>query len=967
VAIDVGTFKGEAPRIAPRLLPNDMGQNSANARLISGNLESWKNFSTVTSQGIVTNPVTIYYLADQVWLTWNATQLTSPAIEVDVAKMAIAGDKSYRTIFTGTDVPRFTDIGLSSGLTGPGASITFPVYNGNGASGLVGAAPSGVSNLGTGDFTVEAWVYTAIGTTQQLAGVWNLSGSQRIWQIVFSTGGCSLILNNNATTINSGASLIASNTWTHLAVVRKSGVVTIYFNGVSVGTGAYASSISSTAQLALFVNNDSTGGPTWYVNGNIKDLRISNVARYSTTFVPLPPNSMSTDSNTIVLMQFNGANGSTSFPDAAGNFVPSALGTPTIANPGPAYVTTNQPVTGSSTLGAASGPYPTYSRKLGVPNPTVPVTNPFFVPAVVGSGSVSITETFDGASNWNLVSVPGYSFGIISITGGNPGACLQTRSIGNVTGFGWKTQAILNTAPITMSVNFAVQRLTNDYLLYSYIDFYFSLDTGGSGSMIRLHHTSTGVQVIWQAVNNGAPASIINQTSIASASISTWQTDTDPNWTGAFRAGHWYTASFTITPASPVSTSTIAMTISDGSTVITAFTLSQATMPNAGSGFGMGCMQVAGQSFPDWAEVWYDNLQLSGTGPASSSSNLEYTSYVYTVVNDLGLESGPCPAMITSDGSGTLQRPINQAVCVPLPSSLSATGVDSTYFQGGGASIPNVNQVTGGVSPSMNVYRAVTGSTGTAFLLVATGIGFGTVTQVGTSGATVPGTFTSGIVDALPDAALVTAIASTAWYPPPVNMQGILALPNGIYAGFAGNQLCLSAQGVPHAWPIAYRLTFDWDIVGIEAIDSTVVVCTKKFPYLCSGQTPDQYSQTKASYAYACASKQSIQYLKGVGVVFATFEGLVAIAAPGSERLLTETLFTKDEWLALNPASMMAVINDNRYFCFYTISGGTNAGFYLDVNAAGSGKVSLAFHAIARYNDPLTDTLYLVLDSNPTP
>ena len=39
MAIDVSDFKGEAPRIAPRLLPNDMAQNSANARLLSGNLE----------------------------------------------------------------------------------------------------------------------------------------------------------------------------------------------------------------------------------------------------------------------------------------------------------------------------------------------------------------------------------------------------------------------------------------------------------------------------------------------------------------------------------------------------------------------------------------------------------------------------------------------------------------------------------------------------------------------------------------------------------------------------------------------------------------------------------------------------------------------------------------------------------------------------------------------------------------
>ena len=73
MAIDVGTFKGEAPRIAPRLLPNDMGQYSGNARLLSGNLESWKAFNTATTQTINANTLSIYYLDDQLWLTWNRT------------------------------------------------------------------------------------------------------------------------------------------------------------------------------------------------------------------------------------------------------------------------------------------------------------------------------------------------------------------------------------------------------------------------------------------------------------------------------------------------------------------------------------------------------------------------------------------------------------------------------------------------------------------------------------------------------------------------------------------------------------------------------------------------------------------------------------------------------------------------------------------------------------------------------
>ena len=64
------------------------------------------------------------------------------------------------------------------------------------------------------------------------------------------------------------------------------------------------------------------------------------------------------------------------------------------------------------------------------------------------------------------------------------------------------------------------------------------------------------------------------------------------------------------------------------------------------------------------------------------------------------------------------------------------------------------------------------------------------------------------------------------------DLEGILALPNGIMVGFRRNQLCLSAQNRPHAWPPLYRLNTDTDIVGIANVDTTVVIGTKSFVYV---------------------------------------------------------------------------------------------------------------------------------------
>ena len=58
-------------------------------------------------------------------------------------------------------------------------------------------------------------------------------------------------------------------------------------------------------------------------------------------------------------------------------------------------------------------------------------------------------------------------------------------------------------------------------------------------------------------------------------------------------------------------------------------------------------------------------------------------------------------------------------------------------------------------------------------------------------------------------------------------MIGLIPVANGIMAGFTGNRLCLSEPFLPHAWPIAYRITLEDDIVAIAATGNGIVAMTK--------------------------------------------------------------------------------------------------------------------------------------------
>lgn len=339
-------------------------------------------------------------------------------------------------------------------------------------------------------------------------------------------------------------------------------------------------------------------------------------------------------------------------------------------------------------------------------------------------------------------------------------------------------------------------------------------------------------------------------------------------------------------------------------------------------GFANGAIADAGSIYT----TYYSDYHVQGSGSTNVVAVNVATSYVYTLVNDLGEQSAPSPA------SATVLRPDGVSVTVTTPTGLPS-GISTEY----------------GIE-SKRIYRGVTGATGSIFRLVA---------ELDLS--------TEDYVDTLTDAQLGEELESEGWELPPEDLRGILALPNGIMVGFRRNQLCFSAQNRPHAWPVDFRLNTDTDIVAIGNIDTTVVVATKSFPYLASGATPGDFTMSKLEVPQACTSKRSLAYLIGIGVVFSSPDGMMAVAGTGQVRNLTGAVFTREQWQALAPETIMGIAHDDVFHFWFDPADGDPAGYALDMKADGSGVVELAYHATAVHADPLTDNLYLVLDENNEP
>jgi hypothetical protein len=167
-----------------------------------------------------------------------------------------------------------------------GASMYF---DGNGD--YLYVAPS--NNLpflfGSGDFTVEAWIYpSSVSGYQYICSVWGTSGQSDTtyssWQLRTNSANLETVLQSGSTTTSitgSGTSLSA-NTWQHVALTRASNTVRLFINGTQVASQAYSSTLNSPASAFVVGLQISNLNP---YTGYIDDLRVTKgYARYTANF-----------------------------------------------------------------------------------------------------------------------------------------------------------------------------------------------------------------------------------------------------------------------------------------------------------------------------------------------------------------------------------------------------------------------------------------------------------------------------------------------------------------------------------------------------------------------------------------------------------------------------------------------------------------------------------------------------------
>lgn len=146
--------------------------------------------------------------------------------------------------------------------------------------------------LGSGDFTIAAWVYITVLTGGNYPGIisrWNEDLDRRLWTFSYSVTEDTLNFNYSADGITGVAISKAwnpsINTWYHTAVTRSGNDFRLFVDGTQIGTTTTAAvTIFNHTSEGLLICARKNNGFLW--EGYIDQLILKNQAVWTSNFTP---------------------------------------------------------------------------------------------------------------------------------------------------------------------------------------------------------------------------------------------------------------------------------------------------------------------------------------------------------------------------------------------------------------------------------------------------------------------------------------------------------------------------------------------------------------------------------------------------------------------------------------------------------------------------------------------------------
>jgi autotransporter-associated beta strand protein len=486
-------------------------------------------------------------------------------------------------------------IARSGGLDAPAckwAQRTInPIDNNNGQlAGYVVTNPNDGFNFGTGDFTLECWVYptqfgdiwTGLLSTMQNDTDHTYPNPAQARGVVLGTcsDGKTLTFGINSQSGGhfdancSNVSLIL-NQWQHIALTRESGACRLWLNGNQVGSTITNNSNVNTIYKRLGIGKYySDAVIDWMYNGYIDEVRVSNIARYNANF-QTPSTAFVSDVNTVYLCSFDNINYATTtnyvlfFDDSSNNIATIGTGrinisntqskfggqslilgsaiisitpTPTVTNtatPTPS-ITVTRTVTQSVTPTNSLTPTNTITKTVTATRTPTNTATPKVTPTITPTNTITSSVSPTNGIRYHKVSLPN----MINFD------CIDSCRIQNFSGFARDRNVILD-----WSINSYCNHLIKHYIVeYKVSD--------SSDWIVHSNNSSDTRTLIISNLNNGTSydfkLSMIRTNSTVSSSYCSLnlvpvptQTQTPSN-TSSVTPTRTVTPTYTVTPTATV-------------------------------------------------------------------------------------------------------------------------------------------------------------------------------------------------------------------------------------------------------------------------------------------------------------------------------------------------------------------------------------------------------------------------------
>ena len=236
--------------------------------------------------------------------TSNFTPPTAPLPPITNTKLLLNTSQNTNSAFLDSGPNKLTVTRVGT----PTAISTSPFGYGslsfNGTTQYLTVPSSANLLFGTGNFTVEAWIYH-VGSAP--------GGGATFDNVIFgaynATAFVCFLQNSDlapclydGTTQYTSATALTPSTWTHVAWVRSSSVLAIYVNGVSTSITPNTTLTTNFATARInYIGRDSAAADR-YFSGYLTDIKVTKgLAIYTSNFTP-PTSRLTTSTGTVLLM-----------------------------------------------------------------------------------------------------------------------------------------------------------------------------------------------------------------------------------------------------------------------------------------------------------------------------------------------------------------------------------------------------------------------------------------------------------------------------------------------------------------------------------------------------------------------------------------------------------------------------------------------------------------------------------------